>query len=173
MSKISYSKLALDKNTESKVIKINEQEVEVLSYVPTLEKKELIEASVMKSMEGSFVNPVLLDAYFHMFLVLSYTNIYLTPAQSEKMLEVYDSLERNEVVNLVINSIPEVEYNALKDSLNVYVEKVEKYKSSLVGIVQTLTDNLVEAESVLEGFNLEENETVQSLIAIAKDNGVL
>lgn len=176
MAKISLNKLNLNKNTEVKVITINEQEVEVISYLPLKEKMDLIEIVINESSQGRVCNPVLLDSLFHAYLVLSYTNITFSPTQHEKILETYDLLEKNGVIAEIIAAIPQAEYTDLVEGLYSCVEVAEREAGSVISLVEgaisRITSTLEETKDKLGELNLD-GTTIKNVLAIAKDNGAI
>lgn len=176
MAKISLNKLDLNKVTKVNKIKINEQEVEVLSYLPIREKCDIINIATRESFVQKHVNPLLLQAYFYVYVVISYTNISLTPTQLDDLLKTYDLLEKNDIITQVISAIPEDEYNDLIDGLYEYVEKVEKEALSISSLVEAgiekIEKSLSKTASDLENIDLN-SENLKNVLAIAKDNGAL
>jgi len=79
MSKITFNKLNLTKNTEVKTVKINDQIIEVKQYLPIQEKLELI-ADVLNDIQdnNNFINYIKMKAYLGLHIVIRYTNISFT-----------------------------------------------------------------------------------------------
>ena len=93
MSKVSYANLKLKVNNEVKTFNFNGTEVEVLNYLPTEDKYDLIMISLQKANEDGIYNPLLLDVFFHLNLVYMYTNLSFTTKQKEDEFKLYDTLK--------------------------------------------------------------------------------
>ena len=176
MAKISLSKLNLEKNSNTNIVTINDNEIEVLSYLPIEEKISMINMVIQESIEGQRVNPMLVDCLFHTYLVMAYTNITLTGTQKSRLLETYDLMEKNGLIEEIIKNIPANEYGDLVDSLTASVESMETQLSSVANVVRLTLEQASEAftklSSNLEGINLD-SDKLQSVLAIARDNGAL
>lgn len=176
MAKIALNKLNLNSNTNISKINIGGQEVEVLNYLPIMEKVDVIDLAVQESINGRTCNPIMLDAIFHMNILLSYTNISLTPTQKKSMLETYDLLEKNGVITDILSVIPSEEYKELVEGLQTQVEKTERTLSSIVNVISEITDSismaLDKANISLEDINLK-GDNLQEILSIAKDNGAV
>lgn len=79
-------------------------------------------------------------------------------------------------IDKVVQAIPEREYTDLVDSLNKCVEKVEKENASVIALIKNAIDKtttmIESAKSDLGSINLN-SENLQSILAIAKDNGAI
>ena len=56
--------------------------------------------------------------YFHLYLVYLYTNINFTDKQKEDESKLFDVLLTNGIIEGVITTMPEAEYNMLVNLLN-------------------------------------------------------
>lgn len=176
MAKISLNKLNLEKNTEVKTIEIGGCSIEVLQYFPVSDKINLLDIIIQESLIGYTCDPVLQDALFHTYLVMSYSNISLTPTQKDNILETYDILEKNGVISDIIGAIPTNEYLELVEGLAQKTEKIEKEMNSVVGIIREAIDripaSLSSAQEQLSSIDFN-SEAIKNVLAIAKDNGAL
>ena len=178
MAKILLNKLNLENKINTSLISIGDQEIEVVQYLPLKDKLDLIQIVIEESSakDEVFCNPVLVDILFHTYMVLTYTNITLNKTQKTNIIETYDILESNGVIDKVIQAIPEREYADLVDSLNKCVEKVEKENASIITLIKNAiekTTTMIEsAKNDLGSVNLN-SENIQNILAIAKDNGAI
>jgi len=60
-------------------------------------------------------------------IIFSYTNIAFTEKQKEDMAKLYDLLQGSELLNLILNNIPEEELNMLDKGILDTIESVYKY----------------------------------------------
>lgn len=173
MSKISLNKLNLEKTTKTTDFIFEKQEIKVLNYLPVKEKVSLISIAIQESIEGTIINPLILDANFHVFVLLMYTNITLTEAQKKNILDTYDLLEKNGLLLTIIEAIPANEYSDLVEALEIMVEKKERVLNSLPYLIKENMDvalNLITER--LSEVNLD-SDNIKNVLAIAKDNGAL
>ena len=167
MNKITYSSLKLKLNTETK--KVENTDIEVLQYLPIEDKYSLINIVLQSSKEGAIYNQVKLDAYFHIYLVMMYSNITFTEKQKEDPLKLYDILKSNGVIDKIILAIGENEYTYLLNILNQQEEDIYKYQKSIGGIISEIIEQLpIRAEQMQEIVNNFDPEKFQNVINFAK-----
>ena len=91
MAKVSYASMKLKMIEDIEKITFNGLDIEILKYLPIEEKYNLISITLQKSLENDNVyNSVLMDMYFHLYLVFLYTNISFTDKQKEDEAKLYD-----------------------------------------------------------------------------------
>jgi len=155
MSKITYSSLKLKIKDETN--KIENNTIEVLKYLPIEDKVSLLHITLQKAKEGTVFNPILLDAYFHLYIVMMYTNISFTDKQKEDPLKLYDVLKSNGIIDLVIMNMEEEEYNKLLQDLNQMVEDSYRNNNSFAGIVANTIEQLPlradELSEIIDNFD--------------------
>ena len=74
MGKVSYANMKLKVKNEVKTFKFQDNDIEVIQYLPVEDKNSLIGATLNKAKEGNLYNPLKLDMYFHLHLIYVYTN---------------------------------------------------------------------------------------------------
>ena len=103
MAKVPFSKLALKRKEEIKTITINNNIIEVKQYLPVNEKLELIGRIINLAHDSNnFSNPVKLEAIGTVEIIAAYTNITFTEKQREDTAKLYDLLDENVIVKLII-----------------------------------------------------------------------
>lgn len=180
MTKITYNKLELNNvNIDDNIIVLdNKQEVSIKAYLPIQDKINLIDMVVQESIvEGTgYVDPILSDIIFHTYIVIFYSNVAFTDSQKQNIFKLYDQMERSGFITKVVQAIPNDEYDHLVTSLEKRIEKVDRDLASVVRLIQEGMEQLKatfsDAEGSLETVNLN-SETLQNVLAIAKDNGVI
>ena len=139
MAKVAFSKLKLTKQIKTVTVKYEEQEIEVLQYLPVNEKLELISRVINNTADdNNFANPVKIEVIGTLEIIYAYTNLSFTEKQKEDPAKLYDLLEQNGVINLIISTIPDVEYKFLIDGINDSIEAFYKYKNSAMGILEMM-----------------------------------
>lgn len=167
MAKITYSSLKLKTNTE--VNKVENTEIEVLKYLPIEDKCSLIDITLQNAKEGAIYNTAKVDAYFHLYIVMMYSNINFTDKQKEEPLKLYDTLKSNGIIDKIILTMEEEEYNQLLTCLNQQMQDIYQYKNSLGGIVSTAIDQLpARAEQLSEIVENFDKTKFQDVLNFAK-----
>ena len=107
--------------------------------------------------------------YFHLYLVYLYTNLSLTDKQKEDEFKIYNNLKSNGLMDLVINAIPEEEYNMLYNYLVEESNKRMKAMRSAVGLIQSIINDLpAQAQAAADIVNSFDQEKYQNVIDFAK-----
>ncbi|MBR6516149.1 MAG: hypothetical protein IKT40_04765 [Bacilli bacterium] len=79
MAKVSFTKLGLTKSQDFVELHLNEQVIEVKSYLPVNEKLELISNVInLSADDNNFANPVKVMVYSTLEIIEAYTNISFT-----------------------------------------------------------------------------------------------
>ena len=154
MAKVTYTNLKLKKNSEVKIVKYNDCEIEVSQYLPIEEKCSLISITAQGAKENNICNPLVLEMLFHIYLVFEYTNISFTEKQKEDLFKLYDNLKSNKLLDLILDAIPEEEYDTLYTYLIDYIENQDVERRSVSGLIQSLINDLpAQAEAMKEILN--------------------
>ena len=149
MAKITYASLKVKANTDVETFVFNDKTIEVLKYLPAEDKYDLIINTLESSEADGIYSPVLLDMYFHLYLVYMYTNITFTDKQKEDEFKLYDTLQSSGLIDMVLEKISDTEYNLLK----TYLEDSAKYLAkSKQGIEHFLTKLLDDMGGKIEGL---------------------
>ena len=124
------------------MIIINEQEIEVIQYMPIQDKLAMIERILNQTIDNTgFLNPVRLEVYTVLEIISAYTNINITDKMMENAPKTYDSFMINGVIDAIIEAIPEDEYNAIFDAIEDCAEHTVSYLNSFVGMMKTITED--------------------------------
>ena len=78
MAKITYASLKLKTDNSVDTFDFNGNTIEVLKYLPIKDKYDLITMTLERAEEEGVYNPVMMEAYFHLYLVYMYTNLTFT-----------------------------------------------------------------------------------------------
>lgn len=157
MAKLSLNKLGVKLNQNTQTFEFNGCEIEVKQYLPINDKLKLIGDVMSASMDdNNFANPVKIDVFTALYVIEAYTNITLTEKQKSEPEKVYDILQSNGILELVISNIPESEYTAITLGIHRSVKSYFRYKNSVVGILDTISTDY-------SNLNLEASEIQQKL----------
>ena len=169
MGKTTFTSLKLKMKEEVKTIDFNESKIEVKQYLPIRDKIDLINITLQESRENRLYNPLKVNMHFHLNLVYLYTNISFTDKQREDEEKLYDLLDSNGLIDLIVSNIPESEYN---DLLNKTIEKIEnelQYNTTAAAIISSLIEDLPKnAEAAANIVNNFDKTKYQSVIDFAK-----
>lgn len=164
MAKVSFTNFKLKVNENVEKFTIGDVEVEVLQYLPIADKYDLIMIALQNAEEDGIYNPLKLDMYLNLYLVFMYTNINFTDKQKEDLNKLYDILESNEIIDQVINLIPENEYSEILNYTDEILAKIMENKKTVSGVLSTLINDLPKqaqsAANIIERFNPEQFQNV-------------
>ena len=139
MAKVSFSKLGLKVNQDKAVVKFNEQDIEVIQYLPVNEKLALISRVLNAAAdENNFANPVKLDIYLTLEIIFTYTNINFTDKQKEDSAKLYDLILNGGLLEAILSVLPQEEYDALTYGLKTSAEAIYTYRNSVMGILDII-----------------------------------
>ena len=168
MAKVSFTKLGLKVNQEIKTIEFNEQTIEVKQYLPVNDKLALISNVINASADDyNFANPVKLEVFLALEIMSNYTNINFTEKQKEDSAKLYDLVCSCGLLDMVIEAIPDEEYNELYNGIQLSVKSIYDYQNSVLGILNTISQDY-------SNFNLDASEIQKKLadpdnMALLKD----
>lgn len=157
MAKITFASLKLKTKDEIKTININEKEIEIKQYLPAEDKYDLIMISLQQSKENGIYNDFKLDMFLHLNLVFMYTNLTFTDKQRENLPGLYDILETNGIIDLVVKNIPEDELSNIYAAISEIKDSLVAYENSFAGIANNFITNLPEnaqaAADIVDNFD--------------------
>ena len=169
MGKITYSSLKLKVNTDVTVVPYRDTNIEVLKYLPMEDKSSLINIVLQNTLVDNIYSPILMDMYFHLYLVYLYTNLTFTEKQREDEFKIYDTLKSNGLMDVVITAIPEEEYKMLYDYLVEESHKRMEAMRSAAGLIQSIINDLpAQAQAAADIVNNFNKEKYQNVVDFAK-----
>lgn len=174
MAKILSSKLNLNKETTVGILSLDEENsIEVLKYLPLREKVDLVNISIQESLiEPGVVSRLKFDALLHLYMVFSYTNISFTKKQKDEPFETYDLLEKNGLIDKIVELIPEQEYEDLIEKAYSEMENYENQSNSVVGVVKNFIASLPDTISLMNSaLGDVDEEKITSLLSLTKQHG--
>ena len=173
-NKVSYANLKLKVNNDVNTFDFNGTTIEVLKYLPIHDKYDLIMIALQRAEEGGVYNELILDMYFHLYLVYMYTNLSFTEKQKEDEEKIYDCLKSNGFLDSFLKAFNEDEYNELWEMMNVIKENILKYKNTAGFVIQSLMNDLpIKADvvsNIVDSFNPEKYQAVIDFAKAAGNN---
>lgn len=169
MAKVAFTKLGLKRKDEVKTVNINNNVIEVKQYLPINDKLALISRVINLSHDSSnnFANPIQVEVIGTIEIIAAYTNLSFTEKQKEDYAKLYDLLEENGITKDLIGAIPEDEYAFLIDGINDSIEAVYKYQNSILGILETVSQDYSNLE--LDATKIQEKMANPDNLAMLKD----
>ena len=143
MAKISLTKLNKIKSLEPIDIKIGEETISVVQYLP-LEKKLTVMQNIIEQAgnnEEGFYNIVKLSVFYTIEMLRVYTNISFTEKQLEDPQKLYDIIVLNNIWETVKDSIPEKERDYIWDNTCALAREITEYNHSALGILKLMSDD--------------------------------
>lgn len=142
MSKVSFTKLGLTKNTEVASFDWNGQTVEVKQYLPIQEKMDLIAAVLNQCQdENNFINEAKMALFLHLEIAYRYTNINFTEKQKEDPAKLYDLLAGSGLFDDIFTVLPQGEYKSLSIWLTQTADHIYEYRNSIYGILDAVASD--------------------------------
>lgn len=169
MAKVSYANLKLKTKADVESFEFGGHQIEVLQYLPIQDKYDLVMIALQKSYEQGIYNPIKLDLFFHLYIVFMYTNISFTEKQKENLEKLYDTIESNGLLDLILDKMDEHEYASLINYLEEIKEADFAYGASVASIVNKFVDDLpAAAEAAMGIVDSFDKEKYQAVIDFAE-----
>lgn len=143
MVKVNVTKLNKIKSLDPIDIKIGEETISVVQYLP-LEKKLTIMQNIIEQAgnnEEGFYNIVKLTVFYTIEMLRAYTNISFTEKQLEEPQKLYDIIVLNNIWETVKDSIPEKERDYIWDNTCALAREITEYNHSALGILKLMSDD--------------------------------
>ena len=139
MSKVSFTKLGLTKNTNVGSFEWNEQTVEVKAYLPIQDKLKLIGNVINQCQdENNFINEAKMSMFMTLEIVYNYTNINFTEKQKSDPAKLYDLLAGSGFFDDFFTVLPQTEYKSIAVWLDKTANHIYNYRNSIYGILDAL-----------------------------------
>ncbi len=132
-------------------------QVNVKKYLPISDKIDLVQIALQKAEEDGIYNQIKLDMYFHLNIIYLYTDIEISQEEREDEMKLYDILESNDIIDMVIAFMDQDEYNELKGYLMEMESNSLTYRNTaaavLTRIIQDLPKNAAAAKEIVDSFD--------------------
>lgn len=148
MAKVNLTKLNKIKSLDPIDIKIGEETISVVQYLP-LEKKLTIMQNIIQQAgnnEEGFYNIVKLTVFYTIEMLRAYTNISFTEKQLEDPQKLYDIIVLNKIWDTVKQSIPEDEVNYIWENTCTLAREITNYNHSALGILKLAKEDYSDLE---------------------------
>ena len=169
---MEYKNLNLKTIDTQRTITVNDNDIKVFTYLPILQKNDLVQIALQQATEMGMINEIKLEMYFNLFVIYMYTDLVFTDEEKENPAELYDVLQSNNIIDRVIDAIG-FDYEILVEFLETMRKTKEANERSAAGVlkmlIQGLPENAAAAAQILEKFNI--NETPQVVKFAQAANG--
>ena len=155
MAKVSFTKLNQIKSLEPVDIKIGEETISVVQYLP-IEKKLAVIQNIIEQAgnnEEGFYNIVKLTVFYTIEMLRAYTNISFTEKQLEDPQKLYDIIVLNKIWDTVKQDIPENEVNYIWENTCTLAREITDYNHSALGVLQAIKQDYNEGDFDLTKIN--------------------
>ena len=147
MAKISLSKITPIKKIDPIVITIDDQNIEVIQYLPVQDKMEMLEHILSHAIDDTgFFNPTRLEVFFTLFMIKTYTNISITEKMIEEAPKTYDLLEMNGVIEKIVSTIPTEEYASILSATEETAQHVSQHLTSFASMLTNILEDYKSAQ---------------------------
>lgn len=164
MAKVNLIKLNKIKSLDPIDIKIGEETISVVQYLP-LEKKLTIMQNIIEQAgnnEEGFYNIVKLTVFYTIEMLRAYTNISFTEKQLEDPQKLYDIIVLNNIWSEVKKAIPQSELTDIWENTCALAREITDYNHSALGILKMVRADYGETDfniaSIME--NIKDPETL-------------
>ena len=139
MSKVSFTKLGLTKNTNVGSFEWNEQTIEVKAYLPIQDKLKLIGDVINQCQdENNFINEAKMSMFMTLEMVYAYSNINFTEKQKSDPAKMYDLLAGSGFLDDFFTVMPQSEYKSIAIWLDKTANHIYDYRNSIYGILDAM-----------------------------------
>jgi len=158
-----------DLNIKEKVVMLGDKKVLVKQYLETDKKSKIFKALGDLCFGEQILDQPKIDALFNAFIILNYTNIEFDSRDVYDLLKFYDYMESNNYTSLILQAIPEIEYNALIGYYKSTISDYNRFKVSTLATFASIVEHgpeLIEKISKLsKEIDMDAIKTVANIFA--------
>lgn len=161
---MNFSELINEKPIPVTPLDVNGNTINIQQSISTEDKKELADLVLQESFEDGIYHPILVDAYFYTFVVMFYTDIDFSDEEKANVLDTYDKLRQDGLLDKIIAEIPEDEWKELYEYVTQIEEVNLKYKQTaaylITSLVNSMPNAMQQASDILNSFDPEKFQEV-------------
>ena len=166
-----YKDLGLKTNDQVKTISIQGKDINIIQYLPILQKNDLVQIALQQAKQSGVINQIKLDILFNMYIVFMYTDLVFSEEERADVAQLYDELQSSGVLNRILGAMNDAEYDSLLGYLETMRKAQEENERSLTGVVRLFTQDLpkhaAEAAEILKDVDLEKYKQVTAFAEAA------
>lgn len=168
---MNYSNFNLHLNTDVRSFEFNDNTINVLQYLPIEDKNSIIQLALQNSEENGVYNLLKVQMYFRLYLIYLYADIEFINDEKDDPVKLYDELNSNSIIDMVINAMDQTEYAYLLEVLQETMNQKLEYRNTIASVINNFVENLVPnaegAAEILKNFNPENFEHVMKFVEAA------
>lgn len=166
-----YEDFKVHYKPEYKTVSWKDKTIKITTYLPIEQKIDLIVAAIHKAQESQIIDPIKLKMFYELNLVYMYTDVVFSKKDREDEYALYDALTNSGFLSTVIKTIPASEITLLSKMLNEEKEAVIAFRTSSVGIVNTILDTIsAKLPAIIEKLSTIDPKQVQKLMTLLTNN---
>ncbi len=155
---------------DAKEVSYKDEAIFVKQYLPSEKKYEIIYICVMSlNLNEQSYNVFLAEILFDIQVVKTYTNIIFEEEDEDSYFKQFDVMHNLGIVELVINNIPQEEYEELQRAYYSVIEEMVKYNSSIANALGSLIEKF---EDLKEVDTAQLSEGMKMVQELSKDNHI-
>ena len=169
MALINFKNIDFNKsiNNENTIINFNGSDIEIVKYLSTNDKYDLIMITLQKAFEKNIYNPFKMDTYFDLNVIYLYTNILFNQEDREDESKLYDIMKQSGLIDAVKAAIPAEELDYLKTCVYLLSETIIKYRNTFGSVfgsfIEQLPDNMEKVKDIVETMDIKKIETLANM----------
>lgn len=176
MSLINFSDIDFNKsiNKPNKVITFNGSEIEVINYLSSSDKYDLITSTIQKAFpKNGIFDDFRTKVFFNLNIVYLYTNIVFSAKERANEFELYDTLSQSGLLELIKAEIDEKELEELYNTIIITQERIIAYNNTTASIIYDFIETIPEKFKQFRDFmNSFDKEKIQSIKDLAQSFAV-
>ena len=156
---MKFNELNLKLNEKERVLNFKGNEIKVKQYLPIDKKINLVQIALQQAsvIGDGMYNDGLLTAYFHVYVVMFYTDLEFTDEEKHDILTLFDLMDSENLIGSVIELIPKEEAEDLIELLNKEQMNNVTYKQSaayLIGqFINMLPSQMEKVGEIVNNFD--------------------
>ena len=166
---MKYSDLNLTINNNTNNIPINEDNINILQYLPIEDKNSIIYLALQNAEENGEYNLIKLDMYYKLYTVYMYSNLEFAEEEKDDEAKIFDVLNSNGLMDMIIAAIPPHEKEYCDTLLEKTLEAKRTYRNTVASVIHSFINDLPKnanvAKNIIAQFNPED---FQQVIEFAK-----
>lgn len=144
MAKINFSDLKLEVKENISEVQIGDNAIWVRNWLPMHFKEDFFNYVIQNSLDPTTntFSPLRTEVYFAIAACQYYGQIEFTEEElTAKILDTYDALDSNGIIQLVIDNIDADELVFMQDGVEKICNAIETYANSFVGQISSMTSD--------------------------------
>ena len=143
MAKVAFTKLALQRNGESKNWQFNDQTIEVKEYIPIKQKMEMAQSVIQQVIvnNNTYMDEFAFRVFMDLEIVFNYTNISFTDKQKEDLYKLYDLFVSSGFIKELRQQINCDQLDELELYTYETLHNYFNYRNSVYGIMDTMNQD--------------------------------